>query len=96
MIAEENIITIQNPILVLTCYVLQWMRLQKLDPHFLATLQHFNSTSLVLITLGNLLDVAELFCQLVQELFILCGETHFLRFATMPQRHNILESDTRG
>ena len=77
MIAEENIIIIQNPILVLTSYVLQWMRLQKLDRHFLATLQHFNSTRLVLITLGNLLDVAELFCQLVQELFILCGETHF-------------------
>ena len=77
MIAEENIIIIQNPILVLTSYVLQWMRLQKLDPHFLATLQHFNSTRLVLITLGNL------FCQLVQELYVV--KRIFFRFATMPQ-----------
>ena len=77
MIAEENIIIIQNPILVLTSYVLQWMRLQKLDRHFLATLQHFNSTSLVLITLGNL------FCQLVQELYVV--KRIFFRFATMPQ-----------
>ena len=94
MIAEENIIIIQNPILVLTSYVLQWMRLQKLDPHFLATLQHFNSTRLVLITLGNLLDVAELFCQLVQELLILCGEMQIFHNATIYWRVT-LEGDFR-